>query len=496
VGELGWSVDTRSLYIGNGGVDAPQIENIEILTTQSNIGSTTSYTYSDAGIGYTAVTGADAGSPVVRTLQAKIDDRVSVRDYGALGDGATDDTAAINRALTDLFVTQTFQATRRSLFFPAGTYIVQTNEIKIPAFATLVGEGTDSSIIKRTGAIITNVAQTADSKNQINSNIGTTGGTVPSYISIMNLGFEAVGDTDAMLVDQADNMFFNNVLFRGNKTTMAATSGTGKACVRVASSGAKTSNNIRFNNCIFEDNTYGARVDDEVYSIIFNACRFENLYQGVIVGTVDPASTPEGIKVIGSYFNNIYDRGIYVVDGNVSSAFNHFQEVGNTGLGTGNPSSPIIDFTVTDCHSMGDSFARTDADNVTFPRVDNNDLGSFSVDNERLQYGRYQREAGVSTTLADNTAVAATTGLTFSDITYPYIEIQYSIVRATLVRNGKIRITHNATAQFISDEYDENNGDLGVVFSLSNAANVTTLDFTSTSTGTDATFKYSIKRIV
>jgi hypothetical protein len=44
--ELGWSIDTRRLFIGNGGLDegAPETGNTEILTEYSNIPGVTSYT--------------------------------------------------------------------------------------------------------------------------------------------------------------------------------------------------------------------------------------------------------------------------------------------------------------------------------------------------------------------------------------------------------------------------------------------------------------------
>ena len=495
VGEFGWSVDSRQLYMGNGGDDAPQIENIEVLTENTEIGPTTNYTYADSGIGYTAVTGPDVSSPTVRTLQSKLDDTVSVRDYGALGDGATDDTAAINRALTDLYVNQTFQATRRILLFPAGTYVVQTNALKIPPYATLVGEGTKASIIKRSTTTITNVVQTADSLNQIEANIGTGGATVPSFISITGMTFEAGADNDVFLVDQVDNMFFSNCAFIGNKTTLPSTSGTDKACVRVESNGANLSKNVRFNDCVFENNTYGAQIDDEVYNVIFNNCKFNNLYKGVYVGANAGATAPN-VKVMGSFFDDIYAQGIHVVDGVVASAFNHFGDVGNSGAGSGSPATANVQFVVTDSYSIGDTFDRNDTDDATFARIDNNNLGSYGIDGERIKYGRYQREPGLSVTLADNEAGPTSTGLTFSDTSEPFVEINYSIIRGSTIRNGIARITHDASNQFLSEEYDENNGTVGVTFTISNAANVTTLNYATTSTGTAATFKYSIRKLV
>ena len=46
VGEVGLAVDTKRVYIGNGGTDAPKIENIELLTASSDLlDSADTYTY-------------------------------------------------------------------------------------------------------------------------------------------------------------------------------------------------------------------------------------------------------------------------------------------------------------------------------------------------------------------------------------------------------------------------------------------------------------------
>jgi hypothetical protein len=61
-------------------------------------------TYTPAGIG-----------AVTTTVQAKLRETVSVMDFGATGDGSTDDTAAIQTALN---------STAKEVFFPAGTYSI------------------------------------------------------------------------------------------------------------------------------------------------------------------------------------------------------------------------------------------------------------------------------------------------------------------------------------------------------------------------------------
>lgn len=55
---------------------------------------------------------------VARTLQAKVRERLSVKDFGAVGDGITDDTAAFHLARDAV------KETGGTLFVPSGTYLV------------------------------------------------------------------------------------------------------------------------------------------------------------------------------------------------------------------------------------------------------------------------------------------------------------------------------------------------------------------------------------
>ena len=182
--ELGWAIDERRLYIGNGTLQdgAPVIGNTEILTEFSDIllvGG--AYTYKGEAAGYTVQTGATSGNPVSLNLQQWLDQFASVLDFGAVGDGITDDTAAINRALYQLYCRESNPQIRRSLFFPAGQYLV-TESIVIPPYAMLYGEGINSSVIvmdasSPTSALSEYVARFGDSLQQTGVNIGNNGAT-------------------------------------------------------------------------------------------------------------------------------------------------------------------------------------------------------------------------------------------------------------------------------------------------------------------------------
>lgn len=81
----------------------------------------------------------------------------NVKDYGAVGDGKTDDAAAINKAMTDgkrcgknCGASTTKPAV---VYFPAGTYLVSST---IPAYynTLMVGNANDLPIIKAAASFV------------------------------------------------------------------------------------------------------------------------------------------------------------------------------------------------------------------------------------------------------------------------------------------------------------------------------------------------------
>ena len=208
--ELGWVINQRKLYIGNGSSveGAPTIGNTEVLTEHSNIlAGANSYTYKGTRAGYTAA------STSARSLQTKLDDFASVLDFGAKGDGATDDTAAINNALNQLYCIQdTSVITRRALYFPPGTYLLTTNELSVPAYAHMIGAGQEKTIIKQQTAF-KSVLRTADSDQNTGASIGTGSAISPRYITITGMTLWQSQAHNNTIIEQCNEIRFNAVSY-------------------------------------------------------------------------------------------------------------------------------------------------------------------------------------------------------------------------------------------------------------------------------------------
>lgn len=83
---------------------------------------------------------------VARTVQGKLSEQVSAKDFGAKGDGITNDYAAIVAAMTAVNI-----AGGGIVFFPAGTYVVAST-LAIPSGVSLKGLSPVASVISYSGA--------------------------------------------------------------------------------------------------------------------------------------------------------------------------------------------------------------------------------------------------------------------------------------------------------------------------------------------------------
>ena len=174
--------------------------------------STTATVGDDARLSFLAAgTGA-----TTRTLQNKLRDIVSVKDFGATGDGSTDDTAAIQAALT--------AGTGKSVFIPAGTYIT-SSVLSVLANTYVFGYGAQSVIsVQPTASTSTvNNGFSFDGDNITVDNIkvlGTNEGILVSgnYTGFA-IAFSIVGKTRPTIKNCTVEKFAKSIVCTASPTT-------------------------------------------------------------------------------------------------------------------------------------------------------------------------------------------------------------------------------------------------------------------------------------
>jgi hypothetical protein len=497
--EFGWSIDERRLFIGNGTLQegAPVIGNTEILTEFSDIlAFQTNYTYSgQAAAGYVAQTGPTAGSPISQSLQNWLDQFATVKDFGAVGDGVTDDTAAINRALYQLYCREVNPQIRRGLFFPAGVYLV-TESIIIPPFATLYGEGADNSIIQMSSgddsALRAYVARTGDSLQQTGVNIGNNGAVVPQYVTIANMGFESVDpDVDVFLVEDINNCSFTGVTFTGPLTTADLdTDADDTAGVRFASTASLVCNTVTFDRCVFSGTSYGIATEQQTNGVTVSNSKFDTLFKGIALGITAPVNGgPTGTRIIHNLFDNVYAQGIEF--GAISlngTGHNIFYDVGNHFDGVLQPATTIIEIDGNNNVCIGDMFERGDNYVSSFPRININSRQVIATTNgKEIELGTFRRESGFSEVVVGNTASATT--IASSDL--EVFTVNYSIVRGTNKRTGIITVANDLVGNIVYTDDFNQTAATGVVLTVVDNAGTADIKYTSTA-GANGTFIYSI----
>lgn len=505
--EFGWSVDERRLYIGNGTLaeGAPTVGNTEILTEYTDVASVVdTYFFKGTESGYTSQTGASSTTPVTRTLQAKLDEQISVRDFGAVGDGLTDDTTAVQRALNQVFPTAEYanKAVRRVLHFPAGTYKI-TSTLAVPTYAIIRGDGIDSTVIQQVTAT-KNVLTFADSDDNVHPDITNGSADAPTGITVEMMTLDNTVDADTVLADSISDLTFNQVKFKGSQTS-PTTSGTGKALLHITSVDEATSK-ISAVGCVFTNGSYGVLAAGDVQGVSVVDAKFDTLYQGVNLSEAS-SSSPKAVRVTNSTFDNIANSGIVSAnDSNVTSAFNYFKDVGD-GLSAATPSAVIVSFANPLNYTIGDLFDRTETEAETFRRVTS--TGSAAADLFAISVaGPLQTQPGGTDTISGS-STQANTSLIFSTVNSSNMTIDYNIVRGTNVRTGTLRVSINSsgTNQLnYEDDFVEYptaaQGDYGL-----SSPTGTLLEFrafgsstmalvASTSAGTDVTFKYQIRQFI
>lgn len=307
---------------------------------------------------------------------------INVLDYGAVGNGTTDSTTAIQAAINAAAVNN------QLLYFPTGTYLV-TNTLTIYSGTTITGDQawafpasygpTLASQIKFEPTSLKDLFVIGD-----NPNIGIT----PAFytkISISNMILLGNGDTYSQYGLNLDRVIYSNfenltiTAFKypvrlistiNNGLTNLYLTGT-QACVRYSGGTATTdvwnrctffgspvgvqtvgaTIGIRFNDCLFEQiDTYGADIIKDTETMTFVNCYSEDVpYTNTATGcmfrvgldgttlSLENQLTVIGGKyagrnagTVGSWMSIDYASGVMIVAPNVSRYTNVINTTANT----------------------------------------------------------------------------------------------------------------------------------------------------------------------
>lgn len=282
---------------------------------------------------------------VQRTAQDKMQETVSVKDFGAVGDGVTDDTAAIQTALN----------TGRSIYFPkpSNVYLVTASlsvkEGQVLHGETKGGEGVYPGLYANMPSPIFQLGDGSNIHLRLMSfnnlcarNIG--GPVIVSRYatnwSAFNCGFYSSGDGyntvdmrqsyriafyncdigksgtgwAAFLMDNSNVILFSNCAISGGTSGGVADIG--------------RSYNVTFQNCVFEVTLYGIRLGTnanatyggECNSIVIQGCSWEQCSEPLRIGDQYAC---RGVTLNGNFFSNnntsyIPDRTALIRIGRVS----------------------------------------------------------------------------------------------------------------------------------------------------------------------------------
>jgi hypothetical protein len=400
-GEFAWAADTEKLYIGlrredGGSRDA----NVEVLTEQHlrnlfefTVNTVTSYVYR-----YGSDITAEVSTEYERNLLEKLDDQVSVKDFGIEGNGVDDVTALLRMTVDRLFLsTSTYQpypgvSAAKVLYFPTGVYNI-SDTIFIPKNTIIKGEGIGNTIINLT-TTGTHVFETVDSSSVGSVLAGdsgyvrfpsiNSGDTQPDNIVIEGMTLQhstsstVTGALSLIKMAASSNSIIRNIRFQGIRTNISSIN-TSYSGVEILGYESLTSENVKIENCEFSDLYYGVKSNYDIIRPVITDSTFKDCRLGVAFNVPIDAQAlvgPRFARISNNWFENIEEQAIWIGENNrdsntlplststnLVSMNNQFINVGNYKSVWGEASSTgtaVITFNTDNNSSVNDYFSRRD----------------------------------------------------------------------------------------------------------------------------------------
>jgi hypothetical protein len=358
--EFAWAVDTQELFIGNGSVaeGAPYVGNTKILTEHDNILElASSYRFTGEN--------SEIVNSTFRPLQSKLDEYVSVLDFGAVPDGSTDCVQAFENAFQDLFENSNGDF-KKILLVPNGTYLLNS-DLRIPSTAIIVGENKQKTVLDIGPNNILFVTEDG-------LGIGDfTSGNRPEYIHISNLTVKRT--SGQMVISGVKDSTFESIRFVGDYELGDAV---GIISTRPASVSWENDllgirvDNILFDHCVFEYTPLAVKcVQRDIFDtrVEFDHCGFFVCETGIYVeGTIGQGTI---WNINDCRFDQIYSQAFLSTQGRGTLiSRSTFENCGNHSSAANSPEEHIIEF--------GDSFGNVVKD-CSFNRHQAASIVSFNT---------------------------------------------------------------------------------------------------------------------
>ena len=236
----------------------PGINDTTALTTfESNLASSTGSSL----VGYNQ----GGTNAVTSTVQVKLQESVSVKDFGAKGDGTTDDTTAIKNALAYIVGT----GVPGEVIFPAGTYKCTSGITIDTAYITVIGYAATLNFSTMTSGVA--ITFYGDTLTPVSG--GTGFGNANKYFS----GLQIIG-----------NSYSGSVIgmsFNGNAANTAA-------C------------HYQVRNCVVINFGTGIQISYNAYILSFDAVEVNNCGSCLILPSAASTNAGERITFTNSAFYN------------------------------------------------------------------------------------------------------------------------------------------------------------------------------------------------